>query len=71
MLAVEAASSFPESLLGGTLLYALMLPGRKSGFGAGFRPVSSRESLQIGPPAGPGSQIIGPEALLRKNMELP
>jgi hypothetical protein len=29
-----------------------VLPGRKSGFRAGFRPDSSRESLKIGPPAG-------------------
>ena len=29
-----------------------MLPGRKSGFRAGFRPDSSRESIKIGPPGG-------------------
>ena len=35
-----------------TSCYAIMLPGRKSGFRAGFRPDSNRESLKIGPPAG-------------------
>jgi hypothetical protein len=29
-----------------------MLPGRKSGFRAGFRPDSDKEDLKIGPPAG-------------------
>ena len=37
---------------GGTLCYAIVLPGRKSGFRAGFRPDSSRGNLKIGPPAG-------------------
>ncbi len=32
--------------------YAVELPDRKSGFRAGFRPDSNRESLNIGPPAG-------------------
>ncbi len=32
----------------GTLGYALVLPVRKSGFRAGFRPGSSRESFKIG-----------------------
>ncbi len=32
----------------------IMFPGRKSGFRAGFRPDSNRESLEIGPPAGEG-----------------
>jgi hypothetical protein len=32
-----------------TLWYAIMLPGRKSGFRAGFQPDSSRESFRIGP----------------------
>jgi hypothetical protein len=31
---------------------AIVLPGRKVGFRAGFRPDSSREILKIGPPAG-------------------
>ena len=35
-----------------TLGYALLLPGRKSGFRAGFKPDSNRESVKIGPPAG-------------------
>ncbi len=35
-----------------TLCYAIVLPGRKSGFRAGFRPDYIRESLKIGPPAG-------------------
>ncbi len=35
-----------------TLCYAIVLPGWKSGFRAGFRSESSRESLKIGPPAG-------------------
>ncbi len=63
-----------------TVCYAIVLSGRKSGFRAGFRPDSSRESLKIGPPAGgpilrlsqlesgrikPGSPISNPEALLR------
>ncbi len=38
--------------LGGTLCYAIVLPGRKTGFRAGFRPDSSRESLKLGPAAG-------------------
>jgi hypothetical protein len=35
-----------------TLGYAIELPGRNSGFRARFRPDSSRESLNAGPPAG-------------------
>jgi hypothetical protein len=35
-----------------TICYALVLSGRKSGFRAGFRPYSRRESLTIGFPAG-------------------
>ncbi len=35
-----------------TLCYATVLPGRKSGFWAGFRPDSRRESIKIGPLAG-------------------
>ncbi len=34
------------------LCYAIVLPGRKSGFRDGFRPDSIRESLNIGPRAG-------------------
>ena len=34
------------------LCYAIGLPGRKSGFRAGFRPDSIRESLKLGPPVG-------------------
>ena len=34
-----------------TLCYAIVFPDRKSGFRAGFRPDSSRESFKIGPPA--------------------
>ena len=34
------------------LCYAILLPGRKPVFRAGFRPDSDRESLTIGPPAG-------------------
>ncbi len=34
------------------LCYAIVLPGPKSAFRAGFRPDSLRESLKIGPPAG-------------------
>ncbi len=64
-----------------TLCYAIGLPGRKSDFRVGIRPDSNRESLEISLPAGrslargfpdknpaeiqPGSQISGPEALLR------
>ena len=60
-----------------TRCYAIVLPGRKSGFRAGFRPDSNRESLKIGPPSGrrPAggpmlklsrfrSPISGPETLL-------
>ena len=50
------------------LCYAMVLPGRKSGFRAGFRPDSSRDSFKIGPPAGRrpiGRPISGPEAPLR------
>ena len=35
-----------------TLCYAIVLPGRKSGFRAGFRPDSIRESIEISPSAG-------------------
>ncbi len=31
---------------------ALVLPGQKSGFRAGFRPESVCENIRIGPPAG-------------------
>ena len=43
-----------------TLRYAIVLPGQKSGFRAGFRPDSNRESIKIGPPAGlrPGGGAI-------------
>ena len=44
------------------LCYAIVLPGRKSSFRAGFRPDSSRESIDIGPPAGfrpAGGPIFG------------
>ena len=34
------------------LCYAIVPVGRTSGFRAGFRPDSNRESLKIGPPAG-------------------
>ncbi len=34
-----------------TLCYAIMLPGRKSAFQAGFWPECYRESIEIGPPA--------------------
>ena len=36
----------------GVVCYAIVLPGRKSGFRAGFRLDSNRESIKIGPPAG-------------------
>ncbi len=62
-----------------TLCYAMVLPGRKSGFRAAFRPDSSRETAGLRPAGGPilrfsrlesgeirrGSPISGPEALLR------
>ncbi len=35
-----------------TLCYAIVLPGRKTGFRAGFRPDYCRERLKICPPAG-------------------
>ncbi len=35
-----------------SLSYAIILPGRKSVFRAGFRPDSNRENLKIDPPAG-------------------
>jgi hypothetical protein len=35
-----------------TLCYALVLPGRKSSFRAGFRSDSHQENLKIGPPTG-------------------
>ncbi len=34
-----------------TLRYAIVLPGQKSGFRAGFRPDANRESIKIAPPA--------------------
>jgi hypothetical protein len=37
-----------------TLGYAIVLPGWKSGFWAGLRPDSGRESFKIGHPAGLG-----------------
>ncbi len=42
------------------LCYAIVLPGRKSGFRAGCRPDSSPESIKIGPPASrrPGGGIL-------------
>ena len=39
-----------------SLCYTIVLPGRKSGFRAGFRPDSSRERLKIGRPAGRRNQ---------------
>ncbi len=33
--------------------YAIVLPGRKSSYRAGFRPDHSRETFKIGPPTGP------------------
>ncbi len=60
-----------------SLCYTIMLPGRRSGFRAGFRQHPNRETLNIDPQAGlrsfpdwnpaelrPGSLISGPEALL-------
>ncbi len=44
-----------------TLCYALVLPGRKSGFRAGFRPDSMLEDIKIGPSVGrrpPGGTIL-------------
>ncbi len=38
--------------IGFALCYAIVLPGRKSGFWVGFRPDTDQESLTIGPPAG-------------------
>ncbi len=35
-----------------TLLYTIMLPGRKSDFRAGFGPDCHRGNTEIGPPAG-------------------
>ncbi len=35
-----------------TLCYAIVLPGRKSAFRAGFWPDCYREATEIGPPAG-------------------
>ncbi len=39
----------PQNII---LCYAIVLPGRTSGFRAGFRPVSGWESTNIGPLAG-------------------
>jgi hypothetical protein len=44
--------SFP-SVSSPALCYALVLPGRKLGFRAGFRANSNRECFKINPPAGP------------------
>ncbi len=46
-----SASTGPPGL-GFTLCYAILLPGRRPGFRAGFRPDSNQESLKIGPPGG-------------------
>ncbi len=40
------------ALLGCTLCYAIVLPGRKSAFRAGFWPDCYREGTEIGPPTG-------------------
>jgi hypothetical protein len=42
----------PECSLHDTLCYAIVLPGRKSAFRAGFWPDCYRENTEIGPPAG-------------------
>ncbi len=39
-----------------TLCYAIVLPGRKAAFRAGFWPDCYRESTDIGPPAGPSGR---------------
>ncbi len=39
-----------------TLCYAIVPPGQKSGFWAGFRPDSNLESLTNGPPAAPAAR---------------
>ncbi len=38
----------PDHHVSVTLCYAIVLPGRKSGFRAGFRPDSTRENIKIG-----------------------
>ena len=50
--ATLADCKYSESNKGATLCYAIVLPSRKSGFRAGFRPDSNRESLKSSPPAG-------------------
>ncbi len=60
----------PKDLLGFCPCYSIVLPGRKSGFRARFRPDSSRESFKSGPPRPAGGPILrvsrrtGPEARL-------
>ena len=48
-----AASDYAFSSNPCTLCYAVVLPGRKLAFRAGFWPDCYRESTDIGPPAGP------------------
>ncbi len=45
------AGSYPQ-IVDTTLCYAIVLPGRKSGFRVGFQPDAYRESFNIGPPTG-------------------
>ncbi len=49
---IAESQSINVDKIGNHLAYVMQLPGRKSGFRAGFRPDSSRESLKLGPPAG-------------------
>ncbi len=62
-----ASGAVAASATGPILLHAIVLPGRKSGFRAGFRPGSIRESFKIGPLAGGGG---GAEEGERKNRTL-
>ncbi len=58
--------SGPETETGGTLCYAIVLPGRKSAVRAGFWPDCYRESTGSSPvKIRPGRPISCPEALLR------
>ncbi len=41
-----------DGMIAATLCYAIVLPGRKSAFRAGFWPDCYRENTEIGPPAG-------------------
>ncbi len=51
-IGIKFSCSLDGYSLESTPCYAIMFPGRKSCFRAGFRPDSNKENFKIGPPAG-------------------